>query len=334
PRKPRSSSARARGTTTVCQAPLLTLDIDYTTNAHIKPPYSYATLICMAMEASKKPKITLAEICKWISNNFCYYRRADRRWQSAIRHNLCVNKRFIKVPRQKGEPGRGAFWKLQPRYAEQLNSSTSTEQGTLPEHSPPASTQTAQQEAQPVPSPATLGTCSSPNILEIGEELQQLLQEFEKFERSDNCNPVENEAEQQHKQPSLTSAAEASWLLSSELQEELSELMEMKDSTDWENLYNIPLEEVDFSILEGLELPLFTEAETGPLEPMAQGQPMDTPQGQQQVLPEASAPELGLDTTLTATDFLEAIWQEDTGDNRADGVLAGQGAENIQASLL
>lgn len=56
-------------------------DVDYKTNAHIKPPYSYATLICMAMQASKKSKITLSCIYKWITDNFCYYRHADPTWQ-------------------------------------------------------------------------------------------------------------------------------------------------------------------------------------------------------------------------------------------------------------
>lgn len=56
-------------------------DIDYKTNPHVKPPYSYATLICMAMEASKKTKITLSAIYKWITDNFCYFRHADPTWQ-------------------------------------------------------------------------------------------------------------------------------------------------------------------------------------------------------------------------------------------------------------
>lgn len=56
-------------------------DIDYKSNPHVKPPYSYATLICMAMEASKKTKITLSAIYKWITDNFCYFRHADPTWQ-------------------------------------------------------------------------------------------------------------------------------------------------------------------------------------------------------------------------------------------------------------
>ncbi|KFP67997.1 Forkhead box protein J1, partial [Cariama cristata] len=89
-----------------------------------KPPYSYATLICMAMEASGKPKITLSAIYKWITDNFCYFRHADPTWQNSIRHNLSLNKCFIKVPREKGEPGKGGFWKLDPQYADRLKNGT------------------------------------------------------------------------------------------------------------------------------------------------------------------------------------------------------------------
>lgn len=56
-------------------------DVDYATNPNVKPPYSYATLICMAMQASKATKITLSAIYKWITDNFCYFRHADPTWQ-------------------------------------------------------------------------------------------------------------------------------------------------------------------------------------------------------------------------------------------------------------
>lgn len=58
-------------------------EVDYRSNALVKPPYSYATLICMAMQASKKSKITLSYIYQWITDNFCYYRHADPTWQVA-----------------------------------------------------------------------------------------------------------------------------------------------------------------------------------------------------------------------------------------------------------
>lgn len=55
--------------------------IDYKTNPYVKPPYSYATLICMAMKETKKTKITLSAIYNWITENFMYYRVADPSWQ-------------------------------------------------------------------------------------------------------------------------------------------------------------------------------------------------------------------------------------------------------------
>ncbi|XP_029553761.1 forkhead box protein J1-B [Salmo trutta] len=93
-------------------------EIDFKTNPKVKPPYSYASLICMAMQASKKPKVTLSTIYNWITDNFCYYRHADPSWQNSIRHNLSLNKCFMKVPRQKDEPGKGGFWQIDPQYAD------------------------------------------------------------------------------------------------------------------------------------------------------------------------------------------------------------------------
>ncbi|EEC06123.1 forkhead domain-containing protein, putative [Ixodes scapularis] len=92
---------------------------DYRSQGSSKPPYSYATLICMAMKANKN-KMTLSAIYKWIRDNFLYYRNADPSWQNSIRHNLSLNKCFIKVPRTKDEPGKGGFWRLDPVYADSL----------------------------------------------------------------------------------------------------------------------------------------------------------------------------------------------------------------------
>ena len=54
--------------------------VDYKLNGSIKPPYSYATLICMAMKANEN-KMTLSSIYKWIKENFLYYQNADPSWQ-------------------------------------------------------------------------------------------------------------------------------------------------------------------------------------------------------------------------------------------------------------
>lgn len=60
------------------------LNADFKTNGKVKPPYSYATLICMAMRSSKKSKLTLSAIYDWITDNFCYYRHAEPSWQVRV----------------------------------------------------------------------------------------------------------------------------------------------------------------------------------------------------------------------------------------------------------
>lgn len=59
-------------------------NIDYKLNGDVKPPYSYATLICMAMKANKN-KMSLSAIYKWIRDNFMYYRKADAGWQVSMK---------------------------------------------------------------------------------------------------------------------------------------------------------------------------------------------------------------------------------------------------------
>lgn len=64
-----------------CQtASVVEEEVDYKVDGTIKPPYSYATLICMAMKANRN-KMTLSSIYKWIKENFLYYRNADPSWQ-------------------------------------------------------------------------------------------------------------------------------------------------------------------------------------------------------------------------------------------------------------
>ncbi|XP_045771481.1 forkhead box protein J1-B-like [Maniola jurtina] len=100
-----------------CQKDFMENKEDYQSNSEKKPPYSYSTLICMAMRYNND-KMTLSAIYSWIRENFKYYRNADPTWQNSIRHNLSLNKVFVKVARSKHEPGKGGFWKLDLAHLE------------------------------------------------------------------------------------------------------------------------------------------------------------------------------------------------------------------------
>ena len=101
----------------------------------VKPPYTYASLIAQAVSSVETRKLTLNGIYDWITARWPYFSDNNNGWQvrrfsrsstlrsslisllasqNSIRHNLTISRGFLKIPRRTDEPGKGAFWAIDP----------------------------------------------------------------------------------------------------------------------------------------------------------------------------------------------------------------------------
>ncbi|KAF1957622.1 forkhead transcription factor-like protein [Byssothecium circinans] len=104
-----------------------------------KPPFSYANLIGMAILRAPYRRLTLAQIYKWISDSFAFYRNTqDTGWQNSIRHNLSLSKSFSKQERPKDDPGKGHYWVINPGFEKQYYKIKSNRRPTNPDGFVPA----------------------------------------------------------------------------------------------------------------------------------------------------------------------------------------------------
>lgn len=268
----------------------------------------------------------------FLNARFCF--------QNSIRHNLSLNKCFIKVPRQKDEPGKGGFWKIDPQYAERLLSGSYKKRRMPPVRINPALQNRVSAGLQPQ-GPGSRSPAGDPSAFRITPESQQLLQEFEE---STGCG--------QTRDPHLTEAAMlGSWpvvrgrgrhkrkqppgfrtgpvkgprqssspLIPADDQKEMGPL---KGHFDWDGLLDVTLS--GELVLGGGE-PLTLMVKEQDLDLTLRGthiSPDDAPVGivdiQVSVMTEGSSEESSLnEEAFLPTSFLESPWPEEEQQSRGD----------------
>ncbi|QSZ35069.1 hypothetical protein DSL72_007933 [Monilinia vaccinii-corymbosi] len=120
-----------------------------------KPSHSYAQLIGMSILRAPKRRLTLAQIYKWISDNYTFYSASDAGWQNSIRHNLSLNKAFVKQERPKDDPGKGNYWALQPGMEYQFIKEKTTRKPAGPNENLPVLNTALTPVDPPEPTPST-----------------------------------------------------------------------------------------------------------------------------------------------------------------------------------
>ncbi|KAJ2765066.1 hypothetical protein IWQ56_004248, partial [Coemansia nantahalensis] len=106
------SSATATATASSDLALLLSGALQVKRDTSGKPQYPYATLITYAILKHPRKQMTLSEIYTWLVDHYPYFKTAGNGWKNSIRHNLSLNKMFVRIPRPINEPGKGAYWSV------------------------------------------------------------------------------------------------------------------------------------------------------------------------------------------------------------------------------
>ncbi len=83
-------------------------------NRNNMPPKPYKALIVMAIQASPTKRCTLSEIYEYLQKEFPIFRGSHQGWKNSIRHNLSLNKCFIKLARTCGGSWKSHDWTIDP----------------------------------------------------------------------------------------------------------------------------------------------------------------------------------------------------------------------------
>lgn len=73
----------------------------------------------MAIEDSNEKALPVKEIYAWIVQHFPYFKSAPNGWKNSVRHNLSLNKSFVKVEKAPNM-GKGSLWRVEPQQRQNL----------------------------------------------------------------------------------------------------------------------------------------------------------------------------------------------------------------------
>lgn len=83
----------------------------------LKPDLTFASIIHRALKYLPRGRGTLGEVCNWVAGEWEWFRmNVDSGWPNSIRHNLSLNKAFLKVPRiaEDDPESKGSVWIIDP----------------------------------------------------------------------------------------------------------------------------------------------------------------------------------------------------------------------------
>uniref|UniRef100_A0A8C5T9Q3 Fork-head domain-containing protein n=1 Tax=Malurus cyaneus samueli TaxID=2593467 RepID=A0A8C5T9Q3_9PASS len=118
-----------------------------------KPPYSYIALIAMAIKEAPGQKVTLSGIYQFIMDRFPFYHDNKQGWQNSI------------LPREKGRPGKGSYWTLDPRCLDMFENGNYRRRKRKPKAAAPPDTKGGEQPGQCTGGFTTSASPSSPASL-------------------------------------------------------------------------------------------------------------------------------------------------------------------------
>lgn len=82
---------------------------------HPRPDVSYVSIITEALEDAPNRRLILSELYKYFMKRYPYFRTAGSGWKNSIRHNLSLNKKFVRIPRNVrygAANNKGSYWML------------------------------------------------------------------------------------------------------------------------------------------------------------------------------------------------------------------------------